>query len=342
METMGPLKEIKAVPGMDTLRLIAACTVALGHGIFPDLYKLFGSPGSSVELVIFGLVRNLFNGSFAVSVFFIISGFCIHYPNVDRQYINRGTFIIRRLVRIGVPLIFVKLATAYFGEEYSLALDAVLWSVYCEIAYYIIYPFVLPKYKMHLKSAMIVTSVSSVIIMIIYNDLGRVWSFGYLTPLVCVPLWIFGAICAEDFRNNVVRNILPGSIWIWRLSLFFAGMIAIMFEYHSPIKISQPWTVLLFTPLACCWFYSELSNVDKLGSIKILEAGGRASYSIYLVHMFVITFFVHIGVSIPNAILALGPLFALVLISWLFYRLIEFPSHRLAKRLGRSAALGNK
>jgi len=68
------------IKGLDSIRFLLAFTVLVGHmGLqFPDFSKL-----NNVYIInflkLFGLI---FNGPAAVIIFFILSGFVIHYPFV--------------------------------------------------------------------------------------------------------------------------------------------------------------------------------------------------------------------------------------------------------------------
>jgi len=81
-------------------------------------------------------LANAFDGIGAVIAFFIISGFVIHYPNKN-GIPNLKEFWIRRFVRIVIPLcIILPLGLLFDHPE-----KAVVWSLFCELIYYAIYPF---------------------------------------------------------------------------------------------------------------------------------------------------------------------------------------------------------
>jgi peptidoglycan/LPS O-acetylase OafA/YrhL len=61
---------MERVKGLDQLRFIMAVIVLIGHGALPEFQNV----------VVRGVLGNSFVGIAAVMVFFILSGFVIHYP----------------------------------------------------------------------------------------------------------------------------------------------------------------------------------------------------------------------------------------------------------------------
>ena len=67
------------IRGLDSIRFIAALIVVFGHGAFLDLSAWLDHERMPGRLLV-GIYNNLFAGQAAVIVFFLVSGFCIHYP----------------------------------------------------------------------------------------------------------------------------------------------------------------------------------------------------------------------------------------------------------------------
>ena len=95
------------VAGMDSIRFIAALWVAFYHLGFSSTFSI--TERVSLEQKILGAaVDSLFCGPAAVIVFFVISGFCIHFPYRNgRKELEAGTFLLRRYIRILVPLLIL-------------------------------------------------------------------------------------------------------------------------------------------------------------------------------------------------------------------------------------------
>src|SRR5438477_1992376 len=124
------------VAGLDSIRFVAAIWVVMSHGAAP-LKPLFSDP---VARLISGGFSSSFNGIAAVMVFFVVSGLCIHLPYVNAQSLPVMEFLLRRYIRIGLPLLAILLTIVVLGGKAYEAGDAVLWSVYAELVYYSMYP----------------------------------------------------------------------------------------------------------------------------------------------------------------------------------------------------------
>src|SRR5262245_19142466 len=132
------------IPAVDSLRIVCAFIVLGLHLSGLPIYGLvtrlihFAPEHRTAFEALTTLNRAAFDGAAAVIVFFIISGICIHWPVRDRPLDVRA-YLARRFVRVGLPMVIaILVALAAFGELGFL--DAVLWSLYCELIYYGLYP----------------------------------------------------------------------------------------------------------------------------------------------------------------------------------------------------------
>src|SRR5438046_10115626 len=79
--TVDPLaaRQARHVAGFDTIRFVCALWVLFGHlGFLPLVAGIDRT--TRVGYLIAGAFANAVSGPAAVVVFFVISGFCIHYP----------------------------------------------------------------------------------------------------------------------------------------------------------------------------------------------------------------------------------------------------------------------
>ena len=113
-----------------------------------------------------------------------------------------------------------------------------------------------------------------------------------------------------------------------------------MLEFHSPI--GAPITLNIFAIAAFFWLEREIRWVRSRGAVPALERAGLWSYSIYLMHLplaaAVVGIFGSARVSVNNANLFV--ILAVLMGCYTFYRVVEEPSHRLAKAVARY--IGNK
>lgn len=318
---------------LDALRFVAATWVALSHGALP-LKQLFSDP---IARFIGTVIGSSFNGSSAVMVFFIISGLCIHRPYVDAASLSITTFLIRRYIRIGLPLIAILAVAHSIGAVAVGSLQAVLWSVYVELIYYSIYPLLFYAARQYGWAALIIAaSTFSAYLTFAHLDYTNMQQFSELTWLWGLPIWLAGCKLAEDLGDGKSTRA-PGSLFTWRLTAWGLGAIALFLNNNSPIRIGQPVTMLFFSTFAYFWLSKELTSPGSWW--RWLEGLGAASYSLYLIHHIIIREF---DAFVPFARQPFGILLQWATIAtatYVFYKLIEAPSHRFARRAAQVVSL---
>jgi len=97
------------------------------------------------------------------------------------------------------------------------------------------------------------------------------------------------------------------------------------------MHINYTYTMIFFALWAVKWVDCEIRYFRKHGVNQVLEYFGKFSYSLYLCHRIIFSLLSHFFTTtvrsyIPELLIALG-------ISYLFYVLVEHPSHKLARRL---------
>ncbi len=134
---------MERIRGLDTIRAICALWVVIGHFGGPPL--LAGMDDSSfVGRLLKAVHNNFYNGPAAVIVFFVISGFCIHFPQATNLTLKSyAAYFARRFIRIVIPMLAAIGVSKMIGVEIPVFHDSILWSLICEIVYYAIYPFLL-------------------------------------------------------------------------------------------------------------------------------------------------------------------------------------------------------
>ena len=140
-------------------------------------------------------------------VFFLISGFCIHYPYKNSW--SKETiipFIIARLTRITLPIIIVAVIIEILGINASIFYLLVGWSIVCEIVYYIIYPFLrlLIKNKKGWQKLLLLSYIPTILAfwffplkLVNYPGVG----FYYVISLG-FPCWMLGLLLCYSIDNN--------------------------------------------------------------------------------------------------------------------------------------------
>ncbi len=327
---------IRHIAGLDTMRFLAALCVVFSHQLFP--LAAYVPQKTGIWAVLVGLNNTVFNGFAAVIVFFVISGFCIHYPYACGQKVLSIPFLSRRLLRIAIPAACAVALADICGPEARFREDTVLWSLYYEMIYYLIYP-ALRIFFMRFGLPLVIacSTVTSVVLIAFHWDNSQYWefpiSYGWL---VTFPAWLLGCLLAERIANNDVSRREDG-IWIWRLLGFCYGAFSLAYFYHGPIKIGVPALLFPFIFYSYFWIDREISYMRATGVSPLLEWGGKWSYSVYIVHIIVLVG-LRLSFAIDPALFWVIKLAVALVASYCFYLLVEWPAHWLARSVSQRLA----
>jgi len=321
--------------GINSLRFFLALIVILSHTdavITAALKQLTIVPFKFLGAVL----SNAFDGTSAVIAFFIISGFVIHYPN-KKTPLKPGQFWIKRLVRILIPLFIVQLIGIFFKHPEA----KVVWSLYCELVYYSIYPFI-TRIKCNWKIKLFGAYLLTAIILCSYKFFFLGSSIKHLNTaffnfvpfvnlfmiaLVFLPCWLLGVLIAENIDSIKTQSI--HSIYIYRLAVFTGSFLCSVARFHYNLSYSI--SMNLFALLLYKWIFAEINYFKQKQPNLIFEFFGRFSFSLYLCHSTLIIIF---GTFLINNIYNYPILLVIVFgFSYIFYLSVEKPSHILAQKL---------
>jgi peptidoglycan/LPS O-acetylase OafA/YrhL len=292
---------------------------------------------SDFQWMINGIYTSLFCGPAAVIVFFLISGFCIHFPYRDSWSNNTALpFLIARLTRISLPILLASLFIRMIGFNTSVFYLFVGWSIVCEIAYYALYPLLrsLIRTNKGWVLFLLVSYFPTFLAFFLYPlDLVNYPGVGffYVTALG-LPCWVLGVLLCHSFDREVKPpSISVQNLFFYRALIIFCGFLTHVLALQE--ILGHPFTLNFFAVAVFFWLRKEIAYYWHNLPNKILERLGRASYSIYLMH------------GIPPFLIGLLDsdfnrfsrflLYWLLLISLtaLFYVLVEKPSHKLSRSL---------
>lgn len=323
--------------GLDSIRFICALWVFFGHGGAPALANPF-EDGSLPGLVLRGLYWNIWSGSAAVMVFFVISGFCIHFPFAGSDRRPRlKEFYARRFLRLLVPLLVAVPLSGLVGVRLALFQDSILWSLLAELIYYIAYP-VLRALQLRTgswRSIVIMAFLVALAVAATNPAAGDYSSYGAgLNWLLGLPCWLLGCTLAESVRASACRPVSVFTIWTWRAAVFSAAWVCSVLRFHSPI--GYPWTLNFFALLAASWLCREIQFRQSVAPSRLLEWAGGWSYSLYLVHLAALTAFARLFPAFPEGSTRwIASLIFVLAASYGFYLCIERPGHVLARKVGQ-------
>lgn len=303
---------------------------------------------------------------YAILLFFLISGFCIHYPNTlsDSKpcwkiYFKRRFWRIYPTYLIAILLTSVIsyfchiqwgdidwnferiLRVATVSQNYppgngQFLTNPSLWTIPLEIEFYVLYPlafFCILKFGFF---TLLILSVGFSVLGIYLTKIGLHWvSF---TSLFLWPSWLLGAWIASLHRESKLSKlkILPvSSILILFLIIALASRLQKWEEWTQ----YAGWTGFYFALfLVFLHFEKSISRRRENLFFKSLAWLGKISFSLYLIHfpLFKLFGFMHrsyFDEKPANFLISLAYLIPVCLLAWIFYRLIELPIHKWSKRL---------
>ena len=324
---------------MDSIRLICAIWVACSHGGYPPLTITFDKD-NTIEWLINGIYTSLFCGPAAVIIFFLISGFCIHYPYRESWHKkNILPFIMARVTRISAPIICAAVIVKLIGFNTSLFYLLIGWSIVCELSYYIFYPFLrsLINNKTGWLKFLIFSYTPTVLVFWSYplNLVNYPGVGAYMVVALGIPCWILGLILSFSIDEKPAHyQVSRRNLWCHRILIFSFAFLCHVFALQE--IVGHPFTLNFFAIAAFFWLKKEILFYFNRAPISYLENFGKASYSIYLMHglpPFLISIFTK----------DIGPVekffsywIILVMLVLFFYLFVEKPSHILSRYLSRS------
>lgn len=339
---------------LDILRGFMALSVAVYHlSIWTHLFEAGSKTNNLIAIL----------GNYGVEGFFIVSGFCFFYL-YDETTWSLGelrSFHIKRFFRIA-PLYYLAItlnlilhqpvgptlsprmlaenATLTFGlfhPNHSLVLGG--WSIGIEYVFYMAFP--LLAYLARRKSILVLLTLA-------FLAWAWPWSFGAVQAAPHLGDQKFHTYV--QIPNHAFLFLLGGLLaWLrgkttWRLSLpWFLGALAVVVMIglpRGPVSYDH-FDIMAGTArvkyVALCWAAVALFAfypVPDRAWRKPLTFLGDASYSVYLLHPFVILA-IQVGLppTVPPMLAFLLGLALTLLIAGIVYRWVEKPAMGLGKKL---------
>lgn len=324
------------VNGLDGIRFICALWVCMSHGAEFPLATIIDK-STQFGWFVNGIYGMFFNGGAAVIVFFVISGFCIHFPSASGKTMPWKSYYVRRLTRIIAPLL-AALALCSIKQagipDYG---GTVYWTIVCELHYYILYPvFLILSRKIGWIGIIVAAYVVSFCLLLLDYDTGGNFASGVFGPtwLVGLPIWLLGCLLADRYQaQKMAQNI--DRIWVWRFGVWILSVLCLFLRFHA--SIGYPWSLSLFAIIVFFWLRVELAYYSIKPSLAFLQFLGAQTYSLYLFHIIGIGWFENTIAPRIYWLGAIGNWFlmmaCLAVGTYLFYLFIEKPSHDLAKKI---------
>jgi peptidoglycan/LPS O-acetylase OafA/YrhL len=322
---------------VSSIRFILAMWVVIGHFGIPLLVEQ--QHGALLQAARF-LRNNAINGPAAVIVFFVVSGFCIHFPNRAGLTVRSWkAYYARRYLRILIPMTVAVLLALPLKMQFGLFTDSILWSLLCEEIYYLIYPLLLQiRDGIGWRNLMSIAWVLAFLTLLTNPHALNYPSYGpELNWVLGLPCWLLGCLLAEKM-DKPARAVRTPEIWAWRFGVWVVSVGLSGLTFHTPLR--YPWTLNLFALLSYFWLSREIDYYRDPSRKPHFEGPGEASYSIYLIHTHVMYFLLllplHEGMTAKGE--WVWHVVFLAILAPAFYWLVERPSHRFARTYAKRAA----
>jgi len=358
LESKLPKETPVFLPGLNGLRAIAAISVVVAHVTLNKVAD-FGFP-NTLDFTL---------ADYAVTLFFVISGFLITYLLQKEQQasgnIQIKKFYIRRILRIW-PLyyfyIFINLVFLFFTNTTNevvtsqlwfylffaaniptithnvIYLFAHYWSIGVEEQFYLFWPwFMKIKRKYLLKVVFAIFILFFVVKVILYFTVGQA-SFGYrfliYSRFNCMMIGAMGGILFFAKNKIFIKLFSLKSLQLIAWFLFFLigfNLIPVPFIIsHEIVSVAS-----------LCIIIGQLSPDKRLINLdtRIFDLTGKISYGIYIYHPFVIILLSMIIKPLLMPLIfryivayLLSIVFSIV-IAWLSYNYIEYPFLKLKSKM---------
>ncbi|MES2775214.1 MAG: acyltransferase [Bacteroidota bacterium] len=330
-------RKVQWFEGINSIRFVLALIVLLGHAKNPIGIALRQSDIPILHYI-GGFLGVSFVGICAVVAFFIISGFVIHYPNKN-GIADLKKFYIRRFLRVLIPLIIIEL----LGIPLDHPEKSVVWSLYCELIYYAIYPLLAYAKKISWTNKVIIAYIITFLLIVVgakhdilsmmqqhdANYVGEYWQLGVpYTWLIGLPCWLLGVRLADKI-DDINSDISFRTLMVARVLVFAFSVIACTLRFHFFVSYIISLTLFAFPILK--WIEMEICYYKYRKANTTLENWGKFSYSLYLCHPLILHF-LYDRVEMNSYTY---PVYIAVVLaaSYGFYLILEKPSHLLAQKL---------
>ncbi|MFJ4221392.1 acyltransferase family protein [Curtobacterium luteum] len=360
---VGSTAEHDRLPSLDGLRGLAAVVVLLHHALLvqPALSApYYGQDvAPSVTWFVATPLHLVWAGGEAVLVFFVLSGFVLARQQTGPRRLRWTRYYPSRLVRLYLPVVVAVLLAAVLASVVPRAdlagrqsewmhdhratvtlasvmrnvtllspdfLNSPLWSLRQEVVFSLLLPVALVAVLL-VRRTWVVGVALAVVVSAVGSTVGNVW-------IASLPVFLIGCLLAgahdhRRFRLAGVRGpalAILGALLV--TSRWWSGPIA----DRLPVLVSIAVLVgaSLIVVVAVGW-----ASARRVLERRAFQWLGRVSFSLYLVHEPIV---VLVGTVVPERSAWVVPVVAVpvaLAVAALFFRLVEAPSHRLAKRLQR-------
>lgn len=313
-------------------------------------------------------------GPEAVFVFFVLSGLVLALPVAGSGRVNPWDYFPRRLLRLYLPVwaavtLAVLWATAFprdwqSGDSWWLVMygtdptwsgiveDLLLWwpgstnHVLWSLQWEVVFCLTLPLFLLMARTCRRLWHVKAVVFLLML-----VIGAGIDSPvLASLPLFALGTLMAVEHHRlarwaaSVHRRRRPQLWWSAALVVCVGLLMSYWFVHAFGTRVAEEAVAATrgLQALGAClvvFLVWHWPGARRFMTSSVMQWLGTRSFSLYLVHLPIV---VSVAVALGGKP-ALGSALVLTVIitfplTEIFYRLVEKPSHRIARRVGQSSA----
>lgn len=300
-----------------------------------------------------------------VMLFFLVSGFCIHWPQSRNHEWSVATYAIRRFWRIYPPYLAAVILTvvaeriaaaispqpistmphifqvAVMAQNYSagqLAGNASLWTLPIEVELYLAYPLFLGLlWKFSLRPTMMVVGSVSIAASLLWLTGRCPWVEGNFAKFWII--WCAGAALAEGLATGRLPR-WKNRYWVLT-ALSFAGCLIARNAGMGGGLMHYGWAFAYF--LVLWWLLSNPPLPQRMAAVllRALTFLGAISYSLYLIHVpyfkVMAALWTHwIGKEPASVLIPIAFAVSAIPVAYAFYRCVEAPCHYAARHFAKS------
>jgi peptidoglycan/LPS O-acetylase OafA/YrhL len=333
-------------PALHGIRGLAVLLVVFSH---------LGNAGFSLPLLPHNSI-----GKAGVWMFFVLSAYLLtsrlyedtrrHRPSVDMIL----AYFTQRVFRIYPLLVFVlamHVLFSGFGKatviEHLLMIDgrAELWAIPVEFKYYLVIPIIVLATHVARFGVVMNLLVLAVMAATAYSVFTPFDASDLLSLVPRATPFLIGSMAGLLFGRMIRISCQhpPRFSWLQFMPLVLLLACTAFFrfaslEWRSPVGVMlSPWVDLIMSLTVAAIIYSTFrwQAMRALFSSSLLVFLGKISFSLYLLHMFVIGFMIDVNIPIRTSLKPWICLVAAIAIAAVTYRLIERPGLRLGSLLSR-------
>jgi peptidoglycan/LPS O-acetylase OafA/YrhL len=369
------------IPAVDHIRAFAAVLVLFQHSHAFIGGRLAFGPGGSLDAVRAStpLDAIMIEGHTGVSLFMVLSGFIFTHIAYGRR-VRYAPFLLNRLLRI-YPLVIAIFALAFavkYPEVSPLGFLAVLgipfqltypinawfvpsihpftslfWTIAPEFQFYLLFPAILAVVH---RSGPIVLAImiagALLLRMLLVADGAPAQDLSYWTIFGRIDQFLIGMGAAILYRSWVDRRLAVLALVV----LIVMPFVLFAFNRTGGTMDQASWKVLWPDVEGLLWAsfilgYMQVGPRLPEWLSRVLASVGEVSFSMYLLHVAVITAVMKLGpltfgleptgAAAANALLLVLP--GTIALSWVTFRLIERPFLKLRVRyLGEADAIRHR